>query len=138
MRWESIPLLQPYARFSSSILYFLLRAHTLVCFLSIRCICACVHARAIYVSTYWHLLICVYQAGVPPHTVTQTHTVLFNHTSPHVVTQTGHTGTHTDTHTHTQSERENIQYSIVHFSFPFTKSSGESRQLEKRNGGKPS
>lgn len=66
----------------------------------------CVHA--IYVSTYRHLLTHVYQAGVPPHTKSHKHTVSLNHTSPHVVMQTGHTDTqtHTDRHTHTVRKRK--------------------------------
>lgn len=145
MRWESpscyvhtysfqVPSLRP--------LYFLLQAHTLVCLLSVRCIhvrvCAC-HI-CLHIQAFTHM--CVPGRGASPHKVTQTHCLTRSYlpTCGHADRTHRHTDAHrqTHTHTHTQSERENIQYSIVHFSFPFTKSNGESRQLEKRNGGKPS
>lgn len=107
--------------------------HILFCLLSIRCICACVCSHALYMSP--HTGICSHMCPRPECAPTKSHRHIasLDHTSLHVViTDRAHT------HPHRQTERENIQYSIVHFSFPFTKSSGESRQLEKRNRGKSS
>lgn len=101
-------LLHTCIRFSSSIsptTLLPLQAHTIVCLPSIRCIHICVCMP--YVSTYRHLLTCVNQAGVPPHTKSHRHTVALDHTSPHVVMQTGHTDTQTtDRHTHIHTVRK--------------------------------
>lgn len=107
--------------------------HILFCLLSIRCMCACVCSHALYMSP--HTGICSHMCPRPECAPTKSHRhiVSLDHTSLLVaIADRAHT------HPHTQTERENIQYSIVHFSFPFTKSSGESRQLEKRNRGKSS
>ena len=107
--------------------------HILFFLLSIRCICAHVCSHALYMSP--HTGICSHVCPRPECAPTKSHrhTVSLDHTPLHmVIADRAHT------HPHTETERENIQYSIVHFSFPFTKSNGESRQLEKRNRGKSS
>ena len=116
-------------------LYFLLQAHTLFCLLSGAHVCVCVCARAHAPVPYMspHTGICSHvctRQGCPSPTKSHRHTLSHLTIPPRMWSHRQDT--------HTQSERENIQYSIVHFSFPFTKSNGESRQLEKRNGGKPS
>lgn len=129
---------------------FLLQANTIVYLLSTKsvCVCVCTCVYAVYVSTYGHLLTCVYQARFPQGCFsTQSHTDTHHLTQSQLPTcdhadRTHNTRmqTHTQIHRHTiHGQKEKTSNIALFISvFPFTKSNGESRQLEKRNGGKSS
>lgn len=134
MRWESY-YIHTYIRFSSSIspttLIPVSATYSSLSPLDQMHMCACVCVRIIYVSIYRHLLICVYQAGVPTRTKSHRHTsVSLDHTSPHVVKQTGHR----DTCTHSQKEKTSniaLFISVFHLQNPMVNPGSQKNEMEE-------